>query len=137
MLLIKNGTVIDPKSGMEKEAHVLIDGEKIRLITEDLEHCEEIRKIDPNLIQEIDADGLIVAPGLVDVHSHFRDPGQTHKETIHTGAKAAAAGGYTSIVMMANTVPTVDTAETLDYIKEKTAKERIHIYPCATVSHGM
>ena len=53
MLLIKNGTVIDPKSGMEKEAHVLIDGEKIRLITEDLEHCEEIRKIDPNLIQEI------------------------------------------------------------------------------------
>ena len=55
----------------------------------------------------IDATGLVVAPGLVDIHVHFREPGQTHKEDIHTGALAAAAGGFTSVVMMANTNPTI------------------------------
>lgn len=71
----------------------------------------------------IDASGLVIAPGLIDVHVHFREPGQTHKETIHSGAKSAAAGGFTTVVMMANTKPILSTpkvlTETLAIAKKK------------------
>ena len=67
----------------------------------------------------IDAKGYIVAPGLIDAHVHFRDPGFTHKEDIETGSKSAAKGGFTTVVCMANTNPIVDNEETLNYINEK------------------
>ena len=70
-------------------------------------------------LEVIDADGLYVAPGLVDVHVHFRDPGFLYKEDIETGAKAAAKGGFTTVVLMANTKPIVDNEETLAYVLEK------------------
>lgn len=79
MLLIKNGRVVDPKSGLDLQADVLVDGKKVVKIAEN---------IDAGDAQVIDATGLVVAPGLVDIHVHFREPGQTHKEDIHTGALA-------------------------------------------------
>ncbi|HFI2691760.1 TPA: dihydroorotase [Streptococcus suis] len=126
MLLVKNGRVVDPQSGLDKVCDLLIDGKKIikidDVITEDVE-------------QVIDATGLVVAPGLVDVHVHFREPGQTHKEDIHTGALAAAAGGFTSVVMMANTSPTISTVETLKEVLESAKKEAVHIYSVATITN--
>ena len=85
----------------------------------------------------IDAKGCIVAPGLVDVHVHFRDPGLTYKEDIETGAKAALKGGFTSVVLMANTKPTVDNEETLAYVLEKGAKTDLHVHTCAAVTKGL
>ena len=73
----------------------------------------------------------IVAPGLIDVHVHFREPGQTHKEDIHTGALAAAAGGFTRVVMMANTNPTISDIATLEEVLASAAKEKSsHSYSC-------
>ncbi|MFR9374557.1 amidohydrolase family protein, partial [Streptococcus pneumoniae] len=103
MLLIKNGRVMDPKSGLDQVCDVLVqDGKIIKIAPEITEEGAET----------IDATGLVVAPGLVDIHVHFREPGQTHKEDIHTGALAAAAGGFTTVVMMANTSPTISDVET-------------------------
>ena len=79
---------------------------------------------------------LVTAPGLVDVHVHFRDPGLTYKEDIHTGAAAAAKGGFTTVVCMANTKPLVDNEETLRYVLEEGKKTGIHVLSCAAVSKG-
>ncbi|HFI0238649.1 TPA: dihydroorotase [Streptococcus suis] len=125
MLLVKNGRVVDPLSGLDKVCDILIDGKKIVKIADMItEYVEQV----------IDATDLVVAPGLVDVHVHFREPGQTHKEDIHTGALSAAAGGFTSVVMMANTSPTISTVETLKEVLESAKKEAIHIYSVATIT---
>ena len=76
----------------------------------------------------------MVAPGLVDIHVHFREPGQTHKEDIHTGSLAAAAGGFTTVVMMANTNPTISDKETLEEVLTSAAKENIHVKSVATIT---
>lgn len=125
MLLIKNGRVIDPKSGFDQIADVLVDGKKVVKIGQNLDQTAD---------QVLDATGLVVAPGLVDIHVHFREPGQTHKEDIHTGALAAAAGGVTTVVMMANTNPTISDIATLKEVLASAAKEAIHIYTNATVT---
>ncbi|AUC91471.1 dihydroorotase [Streptococcus suis] len=126
MLLVKNGRVLDPQSGLDKVCDILMDGSKIVKIAESISEDAE---------QEvIDATGLVVAPGLVDVHVHFREPGQTHKEDIHTGALSAAAGGFTSVVMMANTNPTISNVETLKEVLDSAKKEAIHIYSVATIT---
>lgn len=125
MLLIKNGRVVDPKSGFDQTADVLVDGKKVVKIAE---------QIEADGADIIDATGLVVAPGLVDIHVHFREPGQTHKEDIHTGALAAAAGGVTTVVMMANTNPTISDVETLEEVLTSAAKENIHIHTNATVT---
>lgn len=85
----------------------------------------------------IDASGLIISPGLVDVHVHFRDPGFTDKEDILTGAAAAAKGGYTSVVMMGNTDPKCDNPETLEYMQKKASETPIHIYVTCNATLGM
>lgn len=125
MLLIKNGRVIDPKSGFDQIADVLVDGKKVVKIGQNLDQTAD---------QVLDATGLVVAPGLVDIHVHFREPGQTHKEDIHTGALAAAAGGVTTVVMMANTNPTISDIATLKEVLASAAKEAIHIYTNTTVT---
>ncbi|WP_205401391.1 dihydroorotase [Streptococcus lutetiensis] len=125
MLLIKNGRVVDPKSGFDQVADVLVDGKKVVKIADAIEEAGA---------EVIDATGLVVAPGLVDIHVHFREPGQTHKEDIHTGALAAAAGGFTSVVMMANTNPTISDVETLKEVLASAAKENVHVYTNATVT---
>ena len=126
MLLVKNGRVLDPQTGLDKTCDILIDGKRIVKIAE---------SISADVEQVLDATGLVVAPGLVDIHVHFREPGQTHKEDIHTGALAAAAGGFTSVVMMANTNPTISTVETLNEVLESAKKEAIHIYSVATITN--
>ena len=132
MLLIKNGYMLDPKSGYEGEADILIDNGKIKKIYRGL-----IGLVDESLFDDleiIDAAGLMVAPGLVDVHVHFRDPGFLYKEDIETGAKAAAKGGFTTVVLMANTKPVVDNEETLKYILEKGKTTGIRVETCCSVS---
>jgi len=124
-LLIKNGRLIDPKSIRDEVVDVLIEANKIS-------------KIGSNLTVEnaeiIDATGLVVAPGLIDVHVHFREPGQTHKETIHSGVKAAAAGGFTTVVMMANTKPILSTPKVLTETLEIADKEDIKIEAVGSIT---
>ena len=127
MLLIKNGRVMDPKSGLDQVCDVLVEGKNIVKIGQNLEAADA---------QVLDASDLVVAPGLVDIHVHFREPGQTHKEDIHTGALAAAAGGFTTVVMMANTNPTISTVETLQEVLESASRENIHIQSVATITEN-
>ena len=111
--LIKSGRVINPAMNQDEVCDLLIeDG----IITK----CD--KSIEGSFDEVIDADGLLVMPGLIDLHVHLREPGFEYKETIETGSKAAAKGGYTSICAMPNTKPAVDSRETVRYIKEK-AKE--------------
>ena len=137
MLYIKNGLCIDPKTGMKKNCDILTEGDRIRRMGERLEETEEFRRLPRHEIQTIDAEGYIVAPGLVDVHVHFRDPGFTKKEDILTGAAAAAAGGFTSVVMMANTKPVPDHVDSLRYLLEKGKDTRIHVYACGAVTENL
>ena len=136
MLLIKNGHVVCPVTGTDEIKDVLIDGNRIIQVDADIAYGEGTWLEDKEL-QVIDAAGLIVAPGLVDAHVHFRDPGFTYKEDIETGAAAAAKGGFTTVICMANTKPVVDNIETLKYIQEKGEKTPIHVLQTATVTKGM
>lgn len=128
MLVIRNGYVIDPESGFEGIADVTIKEDKIVAIG-----SGEV----PAEAQVIHADGYVVAPGLVDVHTHFRDPGFEYKEDIYTGAAAAAAGGYTTVIMMCNTRPAIDSQETLSYVLQKGRETGIHVESCAAVSYEL
>lgn len=132
MILIKNGRIVDPVRQFDDIADILIDGKTIVKVGKNLEFDEN----DSNL-RVIDASGLVVAPGLMDAHVHFRDPGFTYKEDIETGAKAAAKGGFTMVVCMANTKPAVDNLETLKYIQDKAAKTGIHILQTSTITKGL
>ena len=132
MLLIKNGYLLDPESGYEGEADILVENGRIKKLYKELTGLVD-ESLFPDL-EVIDAEGLFVAPGLVDVHVHFRDPGFLYKEDIETGAKAAAKGGYTTVVLMANTKPVVDNEETLSYILEKGKTTGIHVETCCSVS---
>lgn len=128
MLLIRNTYLYDPASGREGKTDILIDGGRFARIAP---------QISENGIHVIDASGLCAAPGLIDTHAHFRDPGFTHKEDLHTGSLAAARGGYTSIILMANVKPAVDCVPVLTDILERAKREKIHLYSCANVTMGM
>ena len=128
-MLIKNGYIIDPASGRAEFADLQISDGKIFSIGQHLSvsPSEEI----------IDASGLTIAPGLIDTHVHFRDPGFTYKEDIHTGASASAAGGFTSVICMANTSPVVDSVSVFSGLAAREKEEAIHIYQAAAVSHDL
>lgn len=130
MILIKNAYMIDPKSGREGRYDILTEGDRIARIE------EKIEKPAGECIV-IEAQGLLAAPGLVDVHVHFREPGRTDKEDIVTGAAAAAKGGFTTVVMMANTTPAIDNGQTLRQVLERGKKTGIHVLSCANVTMGM
>ena len=132
MILIKNGRIVDPVRQFDDIADILIDGKTIVKVGKNLEFDEN-----DNNLRVIDASGLVAAPGLMDAHVHFRDPGFTYKEDIETGAKAAAKGGFTMVVCMANTKPAVDNLETLKYIQDKAAKTGIHILQASTITKGL
>ena len=127
-MIIKNGLLIDPVKEMTYVADLRISDGKIAEIAENIEASgnEEI----------IDASGKCVAPGLIDGHVHFRDPGFTYKEDIHTGALSAAAGGFTTVICMANTKPVVDNVETLKYVLDTGKNEKINVLQAGAVSVG-
>ncbi|MGI5982339.1 MAG: dihydroorotase [Sakamotonia sp.] len=129
MILIRTGRVIDPAKGMDDVMDIVIDGGKIKAMG----HYPDNGEYET----VIDASGLTVGPGLIDVHVHFRDPGLTYKEDIGTGAAAAKKGGFTTVVTMANTKPPVDSEETVRYVLEEGKKTGIHVLPAACVSVGM
>lgn len=138
MLHIKNGRVIDPLTKTDKMQDLLIEDGAI-FMADDPDQVQAYLQAHDLLekTESLDARGLVVAPGLTDVHVHFRDPGFTHKEDIHTGAKAALAGGVTRVVLMANTKPVVDNEETLSYILQKGKETGLHVETCASVSIGL
>ena len=111
-LIIRNGRVIDPVNKRDQVADVYIANGKI------VTSKSEIRS-PKSEIEEVDARGLIVAPGLIDLHVHLREPGFSHKETIESGTRAAAAGGFTTVVCMPNTAPVPDNPSTIAWIKDR------------------
>jgi len=127
-LLFRQGRIIDPANHRDEIADLAI---------------VEGRIADPAALEgrphrEIDCRGLVVAPGLIDIHVHFREPGQAAKETIATGARAAAAGGFTSVVCMPNTSPTVDSASVVRWINDKAREEAcVNVYITGAITRGI
>ena len=129
MLLIQNCYLIDPASDTEGKRDILIDNGRFVKIQKHL--------LPPSGASVIDVSGMIACPGLIDTHSHFRDPGFTYKEDLVTGAEAAVKGGYTSVVLMANTDPKVDSVPVLNDILARGRDLPVHLYSCANVTKGM
>ncbi|MDE3167432.1 MAG: amidohydrolase family protein, partial [Acidobacteriota bacterium] len=128
-LLLKNGRVIDPASGRDGVADVWIeDG--------------VIKGVGPNLgaqagAEIFDATGMIVAPGFIDMHVHLREPGFEHAETIESGSRAAAAGGFTSVCPMPNTKPVNDNATVTSYMIEKARRHAVvNVFPIGAITKG-
>lgn len=125
---IRGVKILDPLRETEKTGDILIRDGKIAAVGELPEEFGGL---------VLEASGLTAAPGFVDVHVHFRDPGLTYKEDILTGAAAAAAGGFTTVICMANTKPVLDNPEALSYVLEKGKETGIHVLSCACVTKGM
>lgn len=128
-MILKKGHLVNPATGTDAVMDIRFDNGIIQEIGTDLT---------PSVSEKVlDISGLVVAPGLVDTHIHFRDPGFTYKEDLHTGSLAAAKGGFTSVICMANTKPVVDSVNTLKDILTRAKGEKIHIYQTASVSYGL
>ena len=128
MIKIFNANLVDPVTKLKGCYDVEIDKGVIMKVAPTSGVCEE---------GAIDATGLCLSPGFMDVHVHFRDPGQTHKEDMYTGARCAARGGFTDVVLMANTKPVVDNIDTLEYVLKKGAETAINVHSCASVTMGL
>ena len=127
-LLIKQGRLVDPVGGIGGVMDILIENGKVAVIGSNLQETDA---------QVIDARGLVVSAGLVDMHVHLREPGFEYKETIETGCAAAARGGVTSIACMPNTKPVIDTPEQVAFVLEQAKKAcGVHVMPIAAVSVG-
>lgn len=133
-ILVKNGRVIDPATKTDKQLDIYIDNGVIEAVGENLSaEYGELAEL-----EEIDAAGKIVAPGLVDMHCHLRDPGQEYKEDIESGTKSAAMGGFTSVACMPNTDPVIDNAPLVEYVINKAAKVgSVNVYPIGAISRGL
>lgn len=127
--LIKNGYLVDPSQNISKVCHIVVDGDKVAAL------CDEVP--DGVFDEVIDAKGYYVFPGFIDLHVHFREPGLEYKETIETGSRAAAAGGFTTVCMMPNTKPAIDTPERVKWAVER-AKETacINVLPIGAITVG-
>lgn len=128
MILIKNSRLVNPATNTDEVMDVAIENGKILKVEKGIEE-NGFEKV-------IDATGKIVAPGLIDVHVHFRDPGFEHKEDLLTGSASAAKGGFTTVVCMANTKPVVDSVEVLNYVQNKAELVPINIVQAAAITKG-
>lgn len=127
---ITNGRIVDPANRRDETADLwIVDGKII----------EESKVPSPkSKVEIVDALGLVVAPGLIDIHVHFREPGQSHKETIASGARAAAAGGFTSVVCMPNTSPVADNAGTITWLHERAkAQACVNVFCTGAITKGL
>jgi dihydroorotase len=128
-ILIRGGRVIDPGSGLDEVADVLMSDGAVKAVGKNITA--------PDGADTIDAKGLVVAPGFVDLHCHLREPGFEDKETIASGTKAAAAGGFTTVCAMPNTDPPMDNASTIDYVMRKAdAEGAVRVLPIGCVTKG-
>lgn len=127
-ILLKGARIADPSQGLDGPGDILIDGERIAAVGEGLDAagCEVV-----------DCRGLVAAPGLVDMHVHLRDPGQTHKEDVYSACRAAAAGGVTSLLAMPNTTPPMDDPRMVAELLERAGTADAHVYTTACVTKGM
>ena len=119
---------MDPSQNLDKVGDLLLKDGKIAALGDSLQ--EEGARI-------IDGSGLVAAPGLVDMHVHLRDPGQTHKEDLFSGCRAAAAGGVTSLLAMPNTNPATDSAEVVADILRRAREADAHVYVAAAITKGL
>lgn len=126
-ILIKNARVMDPSQNLDITADILLEDGIIAKVGEGIEAEATV----------IDANGLIAAPGLIDMHVHLRDPGFTHKEDILTGCMAAAAGGFTAVASMPNTKPVTDSPEVIKYILDKAKDAACRVYPVAAITKDL
>src|SRR3954463_5754932 len=128
-MLLKGGRVVDPANGRDGVFDVLIDGDRIARVGRDL-------PADGARIVEVPS-GLVIVPGLIDMHVHLREPGQEHKETVATGTASAVAGGFTAVACMPNTSPVNDKAGVPGYILARAAEANLaRVYPIGAVSRG-
>ena len=129
-LLLKGGRVVDPANGRDGEFDVLVEAGKIARVARNIPPDGDVKAVSlPS--------GLVVVPGLIDMHVHLREPGQEHKETVATGAAAAVAGGFTAVACMPNTSPVNDNAGVTAYILKKAADANLaRVYPIGAVSRG-
>ena len=131
-LLLTGGRVIDPAQGLDLRADLLIRDGKIAVLGAEASHEASVDA------ERLDVSGLIVCPGLIDLHVHLREPGQSPKETIATGTAAAARGGFTSLVCMPNTSPAIDNAGTVALIHEKAQREgNVNVFVTGAITKGI
>ncbi len=127
-LLIRNGRAVDPATGLDAKRDLLIDGDRIVAIEPRIE-CPDA--------SVLNAEGQVVAPGFVDIHVHLREPGIEHAETIESGTRAAAAGGFTAVCCMPNTQPVNDSAQVTSFIVERARRTAaVHVHPIGAISKG-
>jgi len=127
-ILIKSGRIIDPASGTDGVMDVLVEGATIAEIADNISASEA---------EVVDADGLVVAPGFVDMHTHLREPGYERKETIETGSRGGIKGGYCALAPMANTNPIADCVDVIERVNARAAETAwTHVYPVAAVTLG-
>jgi dihydroorotase len=128
-ILFRGGRLVDPASGHDGPVDVLVDDDTVSEVGE---------RIDAGRADVLECDGLVIAPGLVDLHTHLREPGREDKETVETGTRAAAAGGYTAVCAMPNTEPVADHAGIVLEVRALTEKAGLcDVYPAAAITRGL
>jgi dihydroorotase len=135
-LVIANGRVIDPALGFVSSAHVFIKDGKIASVEKDTPASRKLVK-SLNKAEIINADGKLVTPGLIDVHVHLREPGREDAETIESGCRAAAAGGFTAVCCMPNTHPRIDNQETVKFVQDRAKTADAHVYVVGAITKNL
>ncbi|MDP3057902.1 MAG: dihydroorotase, partial [bacterium] len=127
-ILIQGVRAIDPSCGINTITDVYIEGTNVTIVAPNI-------KVSASVV--IDGTGKLLIPGLIDIHAHLREPGREHKETIQTGGRAAAVGGFTSVCCMPNTLPALDSLETMAYVQHKALRSPVRIFPIAAITKGL